>query len=153
MQTAILVALVLLALISGCTSRSMTGPAATPASTQGTKMNPALENTYWKLIQLGDRSDIVGKDQQEPNITLRPDQKRIAGTGGCNRLMGAYSLEEDRLRFAQLGSTMMACPQGMEQEKAFADALQKVTHWRIVAGKLELLDDSGSVLARFEARD
>ena len=140
-----------MAVLTACAARTATDTA--PTATEAAQVNPALENTYWKLIQLGENTQVLGKDKQEPHITLRPDQKRMAGTGGCNRLMGAYTLEGEQLKFGQVASTMMACAEGMEQERAFADALQQVARWRIVAGKLELLDGSGEVLARFEARD
>ncbi len=151
MRASLVAAVLILAVLSACAARTGPDTAATPA--EGAKVNPALENTYWKLIQLGGNTQLVGKDKQEPHITLRPDQKRVAGTGGCNQLMGAYTLEGERLTFGKLAGTMMACAEGMEQEQAFANALQRTTRWRIVAGKLELLDDSGAVLTRFEAHD
>ena len=151
MRASLILALLALTGLTACAARTATDTA--PSQPEPAKVNPALENTYWKLIQLGENEQLVGKDKQEPHITLRPDQKRVAGTGGCNQLMGAYTLEGERLSFGKLAGTMMACAEGMEQEQAFADALQRTVRWRIVAGKLELLDDSGAVRARFEARD
>ena len=65
--------------------------------------------------------------------------------------MGTYTLDGGRLTFGQMAGTMMACPQGMEQEKAFHDALAQTARWRIVGERLELFDDAGNLAAQFEA--
>jgi heat shock protein HslJ len=45
----------------------------------------------------------------------------------------------------------MACPEGMEQEKRFLDALGKADRYRIRGSHLDLLDARGVAIARFEA--
>ena len=47
---------------------------------------------------------------------------------------------------------MMACPEGMETEAAFAAALTQVRSWRVIGEHLELLDADGAPLARLERR-
>jgi heat shock protein HslJ len=47
---------------------------------------------------------------------------------------------------------MMACPEGLEAEKAFLEALPRVAGWRIKGVHLEMLDAGGAVVARFESR-
>lgn len=49
-------------------------------------------------------------------------------------------------------ATMMACTEGMETEGAFLKTLDQVSGWRIAGQQLELTDDGGAVVARFEAR-
>jgi putative lipoprotein len=110
-----------------------------------------LEGTYWKLILLGDAPVEVAEKQREAHFTLHPSDKRVSGSGGCNRLAGSYQVEGDRLTFGKIAATMMACPQGMETERSFLAALQKVSRAKIAQQQLELLDSSGSVVARFEA--
>jgi putative lipoprotein len=111
----------------------------------------SLENTYWKLIQLGDAPVTVASKQNEPHLILNSESRRVAGSGGCNRLTGSYQLNGDRLTFSQMASTMMACLQGMEIERAFLAALTTVTIWKIAGESLELFDNSGKLIARFEA--
>jgi heat shock protein HslJ len=76
----------------------------------------------------------------------------VGGSGGCNRLTGSYELSGGRLKFGQMAGTMMACLEGGETERAFLDALGRVTGWGMAGQQLELMDASGGVVARFEAR-
>jgi Heat shock protein len=111
-----------------------------------------LENTYWKLLRLGSTTVTVADNQREPHFVLHPSDKRVIGSGGCNRLTGSYQLESNKLTFSQMAGTMMACPSGMEHEQAFHDALRRAATWRIDGEKLELSDASGTVIAQFESR-
>ena len=111
----------------------------------------SLENTYWKLVTLRGQPVVVADRQREPHLILQPEQHRVAGSGGCNRIAGGYTLAGDRLTFGRTAGTMMACRDGMEQERTFLDALGAVARWRIDGQRLELVDSRGDVLARFEA--
>src|SRR5688500_7301613 len=111
-----------------------------------------LENTYWKLMRLGSDAVTVADDGREPHFILQAEQKRVAGSGGCNRMMGSYALDGSKLTFSQIAGTMMACPQGMEVERAFYAALPRVATWRIDGETLELFDAGGAAVAEFESR-
>lgn len=110
----------------------------------------SLQNTYWKLILLQDSEVIVTDNQREPHMVLDKDN-RIAGSDGCNRMMGSYNLDGDKLTFGQLAGTMMACVKGGEYAKVFTETLTKVTTYSLHGDQLELRDDTGLVLARFKA--
>jgi copper homeostasis protein (lipoprotein) len=111
-----------------------------------------LENTYWKLTRLNDTPVRVFADQPEPYLVLRSVESQVAGSGGCNRFHGGYELDGDALTFGPAGATMMSCPAGQDQEHAFLQALDLVRNWRIDGQHLELVDQQGTVLLRFEAR-
>jgi len=115
-------------------------------------MTEALENTYWKLTRLGDRPVRVLVDHREAHLVLQKEEGRAVGTGGCNRVGGGYELADVRLTFGDMMSTRMACPEIMEQEYAFLQALAAVASWRIEGQHLELLDADGERLLRLEAR-
>jgi heat shock protein HslJ len=107
-----------------------------------------LEGTHWMLV------DVDGKpastEGRKAELTMTASSKKVAGSGGCNRLMGGYESSESSLRFTQVASTRMACAEpAMEQEKAFLDALNSTTSYRITGTKLELLKNQ-QVLASFE---
>ena len=65
--------------------------------------------------------------------------------------MGTYRLQDDRLSFDRLATTRMACPRGMETERAFLAALAESRTWKLVGEILELLDAEGHLVARFAA--
>jgi copper homeostasis protein (lipoprotein) len=122
-----------------------------PGETCGTPLASAdLVGTYWKLTRIGDQAVIPIAESREPHLVLN-DEGRVAGSDGCNRLMGSYEFDGPRLEFSQLASTMMACPQGMEQADQFRAALERVVRYRIVGSHLELFNDDDEMLARFEA--
>ena len=121
---------------------------------QPPKPDRALTNTYWKLTELNGAPVKVLPEQREPHLILQTEQKRLSGSGGCNRLMGAYTLDGASLSFGKVASTMMACVDGMEQEQAFFAALEAVRSWVIQGDQLELLGEDGErVVARFVAVD
>lgn len=125
-----------------------------PGETCGPRFSAAeLENTYWKLVRLGDQPVQVAAQEREPHLILQAESRRIAGSGGCNRLIGGYELEGEQLTFGQLATTRMACPDVMELEDAFLRALELAAQWNILDDHLELYDRTGRLLARFEARD
>lgn len=113
--------------------------------------SPGLVNTYWKLTYLGDAKAVHFQGGREPHIVLHPDN-RVTGSDGCNLLSGAFRLDQDHLSFARTASTMMACPQGLEQEQQFNSVLLSATSYRILNEYLELLGEGGSMLARFMAK-
>jgi len=113
--------------------------------------SPTLENTYWKLIHLGNRPVTMASKQQEPHFALNSETRRVGGSGGCNRIMGGYELNGDSLTFKQMAGTMMACPEGMDTEKAFLQALSQATNWKITGQHLELYNAAGNTIASFEA--
>jgi putative lipoprotein len=123
-----------------------------PPSSASTASTAMLENTYWKLMRLGSDAVTVADNQREPHFILQSDQKRVAGSGGCNRMMGSYTLDGSKLTFSQMAGTMMACAQGMDVERAFHAALPRVASWRIDGEKLELFDAEGASVAEFESR-
>lgn len=110
-----------------------------------------LRNTYWKLTRLQGVPVTVAARQREPHLILHAQELRVAGSSGCNRVMGGFELDGDALRFGRLAGTRMACPDGMAQERAFLDALAQVAHWQVRGSHLELFDTQRKLLARFEA--
>jgi uncharacterized lipoprotein YbaY/heat shock protein HslJ len=110
----------------------------------------AIEEQYWKLVSVGGGPVKVTEPQREPHIILHSDTKRVSGSGGCNRLTGSYTLKGEQITFGQMAGTMMACPDGMEQEQAFLAALTHATRWRVTHGEMQLFDASGTLLAQFK---
>jgi heat shock protein HslJ len=57
----------------------------------------------------------------------------------------------DHLKFTQIAMTRMACIHGGDTERDFVKALDQVTAWKILGGKLLLMDADQHVLAKFLA--
>jgi heat shock protein HslJ len=123
-------------------------PAAAPAPTLSA---PTLEDTSWLLAAYRVGDALVEVTAGGPPARFQLAGGRIAGSPGCNRLGGAYTLDGDRLSFdANLASTMMACPEPlMQQEQAVGAALVKVAAYRLDGELLELTDAAGQPLLRF----
>jgi putative lipoprotein len=111
-----------------------------------------LENTYWKLTNLGNAPVPEASEQKEPHFILDSQTRRVSGSGGCNRFTGSYELNQDHLKFSKMASTMMACLEGMDTEKVFLQALEQVNTWKIGGQQLEFFDAGANLIARFEAR-
>lgn len=131
---------------------ALAGCAGYDASSGGDTVNESLENTYWKLVTVGERQAVATDEAREAHLVLHAEQARLAGATGCNRLMGAYERDGDRLRFDRVATTRMACPgEVMELEREFLDALGEVASWQVEGENLTLVDSEGEARARFEA--
>lgn len=127
-------------------------PSGPGAESPSSGVTAPLRETYWKLMQLGDKPIASTDQQREANLIFHTDGNRVTGSGGCNRLTGTYMATDRELRFSGVASTQMACIHGMETETAFLGTLEKVRAWRIVGQQLELTGSDGNTLSRFTAR-
>src|SRR5947207_11016344 len=75
---------------------------------------PRLANNRWRPIRIGYENVIVPAGQHEPWIQLDPRQKRVTGSGGCNRISGTYQSGDSTLRFGALITTKLAKPRSEE---------------------------------------
>jgi putative lipoprotein len=122
---------------------------ATSTAAEG---SASLENTDWKLTHLSEAVITATSEQREPHFVLNSESRRVSGSGGCNGLIGSYELHGNELTFSQMATTMMACPEGMDTEKAFLKALTEVKTSKITEKQLELFDAGGNMVARFAVR-
>lgn len=132
-------------------------PAASGLSYQLQRIEPfltePLEDRYWKLIELRGEAVEVEEDQREAHLVLHSEGQRVSGATGCNRLMGSFERGEESLKLGEMGTTMMACSgDSMTLERRFLEALGDVASYRVLVNRLELYDDRGELLARFEVR-
>ena len=111
-----------------------------------------LAGTRWALVQLFGKSASVSAEGREPFVALQSTDARIVGYAGCNRITGRYDLSGAQLRFSQIASTRMACPD-MNIEDALLKALDATVRWQISGDALDLIGQDDTVLARFAARD
>ncbi len=105
-----------------------------------------IEGSTWKLVGLpGHDSSALGGAKRP--VTARFEAGRISGFSGCNRFMGGYTVDRDKLVIGTLAGTMMACPEPeMALESAFQRALAGTFRFAISDDRLTLTPVSGSPL-------
>lgn len=108
---------------------------------------PGPEGGLWSLVALHGQALPALPLARVPMIELRDGQ--VAGTSGCNRLSGAYTLAGTSLRFGPVVGTRMMCPDGMALERDVLAMLGAVAGWRMQGAQLALLDAGGQPLASF----
>jgi len=121
-----------------------------PEKTCTASVHAELLGTYWKLLELGGEPVVTPEGRKEAHIILAGADSRAHGNAGCNNFFGQFQAGDDSLSFSAMGSTMMACPEGMDTEQAFLGALGETTRYEISGLFLELFADN-RLLARLEA--
>ena len=123
-----------------------------PQGCSGPQSTAQLQNTYWKLMTLDGVAFASPPGAREIHFVLHSEGIRVAGFSGCNQLMGGYELDGAKITFNQMGGTLMACADGMEQEQKFHQLFPRVAGWKISGETLQLLDGTGAAIATFESR-
>ena len=89
----------------------------------------------------------VGEVEKQPQLVFNVAEKRVHGNASCNTINGSFTQEEGQaasLRFSQMISTMMACP-NMDVESSILKALDEVRSFEIKAdGTVSLLGADGA---------
>src|SRR5204863_6214342 len=123
----------------------------TPRPVIATAAAVPLLDTRWRLVELGAEPVDNPAGEREAYIVLASASNSVAGNFGCNRMFGHYALENDLLKFDGLGGTKMFCEAKMKLEEGFSNALMATLRWKITGRTLELMDETGKVVARFVA--
>jgi len=104
-------------------------------------------NDIWVLTHLdGEAVDGTALPKGLPTMELHMNDSRVVGHGGCNNIMGSFTIEWKSIRFGEIASTMMACPD-MSVETAFLKALSgKKLSYRREDGLLVLSGEDSTEL-------
>ncbi|MEB3321883.1 MAG: META domain-containing protein [Synechococcaceae cyanobacterium] len=114
----------------------------------------SLRGTPWRLVALrGPSLPAAPVPPARPvGLVLAAEGERLSGSGGCNRLMGGFQLEGNRLRIGPVATTRMACPPPqMDLEQRYLGALEEVRRWRIQGRRLLLEDGAGRTVLEYRA--
>lgn len=104
-----------------------------------------LSGRYWQFIEINGKPVEIPNGGKEPFLYLAPNNGSFSGHGGCNTLMGNYSLGEgNKLNFGGIASTMMACP-ASELEEAVRLALESTERY-VLKGEYLLLENANRQL-------
>lgn len=111
---------------------------------------PKITGIEWQLTELAGQPAGLGAGGRPATLNFDDAEKRANGFAGCNRFAGTYQISGGELIFSPLIMTKMACEAGMELEQGVGTALAEVRNYRLSDRKLELLNDSSIVVARYE---
>ena len=104
------------------------------------------ENAFagkWRIERI---SGVDAFDAARAAFDWLPDG-RIATTVGCNRMIGKPDVHGDRIAFAAMAMTKMACPPPLDDvETKYATALAAARTFRLDGPELTFADDKGSAL-------
>lgn len=100
----------------------------------------------WEVEHIyAEGSEIAPPAGHDATLAFLKDGK-IAGDTGCNRFFGDFSAEKSTLKFENVGSTRMMCPD-MAFETAFLQAISNTAAYNIGNGSLALKDSNGNIIA------
>lgn len=128
-----------------------------PQTIAGDGATTSLAGPTWRLVAFGEAAAGAQPVNEDVEITAAFDaeEKRVAGSAGCNRYFGSYEVGDDgRLVLSQIGATKRACvPSVMEREQAYLDELGNVSGWERAGDRLTLLNGDAEPLLRFAVRE
>lgn len=128
------------------------GCATTQTSTKQQETLNLLQNKTWILTHIGATEFKTDPSAHNvPSIQFDAATQRVSGADGCNRLMGAYSINKDKISFSDLASTQMMCVNTVELANKYNAALAKVTAFQVYDKTLRLLDEHGNPVLQFES--
>jgi heat shock protein HslJ len=108
----------------------------------GSGDSPTLPGTSWIVTSI----NRVPAADPKPTIQFGDDGS-VSGNTTCNQYSGTYTVDDDKITFSPLASTMMACtdPALSAQEAIFVETVQGATFWAIDDGNLSLTGDKNLV--------
>jgi para-nitrobenzyl esterase len=127
----------------------LSGRAAADAG--GTRFPQDLVGTEWTAAELAGMAVPPLAGNRQPHLVFEAGG-RLAGSDGCNRISGSYTLTGEAVTFSQVVATQMACPDTAEVERRVHAVLKGTSHWKIVGTRLQFFGATGKPLAVFERR-
>jgi putative lipoprotein len=124
-----------------------------PVDTRAQPAAPRIENVRWSLVLLDGQPLAAQDPAKAPYFVLHSDGQRVTGSGGCNALIGTYTLNGQALQMLRgPRRELQVCSSDMERERAFMFALATTEQWAMQGPRLRLLDRLGAQVAVLEAR-
>mgnify|MGYP003616067791 FL=1 len=128
------------------------GCATTQTTTKQQETLNQLQNKTWILTHIGATEFKTDPSAHNvPSIQFDAATQRVSGADGCNRLMGAYAINKDKISSSQLAATQMMCMNTTELANQYNSALAKVAGFQVYDKTLRLLDEHGNPVLQFES--
>jgi len=111
----------------------------------------SLGGVRWKLYELNGQGLVASKANAEPGISFEVAKGDFGANAGLNSMGGKFTLNGTQIKFGQVRMTMMAGPpELMNQERAFAQMLERATNVKRFEDKLVIYSGQTPV-AKFNA--
>ena len=143
----------LLLISCGGNKKSNNEATSDETTTEQTNTDEVITEKYWKLIKLeGQDVEMVENQEREIFFTLKTEDNTVRGFAGCNSLTGEFELEDgNRIRFRNMGITMMMCPDVDVNEAEFMEVFELADNYTIHNDTLSLNVARRAPLAQFAA--
>lgn len=132
---------------------SACGNTQTSTAAYYSDFDQTITEKYWKLkILYGKEIRMEEHQEREAYFTLKTDDNRLSGFGGCNEMMGSYELDDlQQIRFSKISTTRKACPLIQFDENEYVQMFEDAAQYKIGRDQLTLLNNRNEELAKFEA--
>jgi heat shock protein HslJ len=135
-----LLILVVSLMLVGCVSSSVSKP--------NSVSNANLVGTYWKLKELSSQNIQTKNSAKEAHIIFSKEGAK--GSTSCNNFSTTYALDANELSISKsIMMTRMFCRGSVEGD--FILALKKMRRYEVDGERLEIFDEDGVSLAKFES--
>jgi heat shock protein HslJ len=122
----------LLQVFSGCS------PKAAP--------DTAWSDKKWVAMEINGVPVQTGNTDKDAHLVFEPAKRTFFGSGGCNRITGAYQIEKKgKISFSNVASTKMAC-NDQAFEDYFLNAVASVNGFTLDGQTLVLKKDGNTVM-------
>jgi len=94
-------------------------------------------NRKWTLMEINGTPVQISGTEKDAHLYFSASDKRVSGSGGCNRINGNYSIDSYRLGFGEFAVTKMFCVD-IAFENNFLAALRSVDQFQVLNNVLIL---------------
>lgn len=112
----------------------------------GSAIQPNFELAgNWNLSFIKDFTIPKSKTGKEAFINFDIQDKMLNGNLGCNNFGAQYQINEGKITFSKMFSTLMAC-QDMETENKFSSVIEEINNYKVVNNVLQFYKDNDLIL-------
>lgn len=107
----------------------------------------------WELDYIsGSRIAFAGLfPDKKPTLTFNTAENKANGNGSCNNFITTYTVNQNNIKFGNIGSTRMACPGSGNGEASYFKTLATVTKFSVSGNTLNLIMGDIAVM-RFQKK-
>lgn len=133
MKESILILLILITIIYGCSTKEA----------EGSNLNRLYD--IWALESIEGKKIIIDETVKNlPMLEIYVEEERVYGNTSCNTIDGKVEIDKNNIVFSEIITTEKACPGDIEPR--FLSALNKVNNYKIEKLRLYLFENGKELL-------